>query len=379
MTDMKYRLLSFILLFSLLYSCDPLDIPVPEDENPLFESTFTLDGIVHEFQAGISDYIMFNDFFKDSLGIQTFVSRFEQENCDSDCVPTLEIQIRDRSVYNPTDFDINSSLSLDSYKYLDANDLPFLEQLLINGAYVGTAPSSLVEYSWNLNNAGIGQNQGTLTYDIVNDELLSVCLSAYDPDVDCLVLNCGLFSPFGKAECYMNLQVSTNPNGFVSIEALGFGQGNLRYRFQGGDYSPISTFQFIPQSNTSILVEMQNENGYTCQSSACFIVAQDSSDLSYSTIDMEYEFVGDTIAVNKFSEVSFIYTDESGVVFRSDLTEQSNQSKFLIEQFMDYVHNDFGSPTKQVNISFDVLLENESGKQIHIENGKGTIAIAYPE
>ena len=71
-------------------SCDPLDIPKPVEDDPLFESTFNIDGATHTFQAGTSDYIMNSDFTQDSLGVTTFVSRFEKDSCSQLCFPSLE-------------------------------------------------------------------------------------------------------------------------------------------------------------------------------------------------------------------------------------------------------------------------------------------------
>jgi hypothetical protein len=71
------------------------------------------------------------------------------------------------------------------------------------------------------------------------------------------------------------------------------------------------------------------------------------------------------------------YIDDNGKVFTSALKEQPSTSYLNILNVADFEMNEIGMPTKKVSIEFGCRLFNIDGSYIDVNNGYGTIGIAY--
>ena len=287
------------------------------------------------------------------------------------------VRIRDKADYDPNSFDVNNSLLHDEFSYALGYGPKLAHKLDVSATYVGANPIGTMEYNWDINDAQLSGQQNSISFNIVNDQSISVCLSAIDINQGCWLLNCGEFNPFGKAECLLNLEAFEQPSGTVNIIAHGTGNGDLVYSFQGSAFGKDNTYSFSPDQSTSILVEVRDNQDHRALASVCVITGLDS--LLISTLDMNYEFSGVQNNVKRLKEVTLVYTDENDVEYSSARIEQGPEQYFEILQLENYLKNDIGYSTKKVDLAFDVKLANHQSETIHIREGQATIAIAYPD
>jgi hypothetical protein len=83
------------------------------------------------------------------------------------------------------------------------------------------------------------------------------------------------------------------------------------------------------------------------------------------------------VAQDYYSTLNIQYIDDNGKVFTSALREQPSTSYLNILNVADFEMNEIGIPTKKVSIEFGCRLFNIDGSYIDVNNGYGTIGIAY--
>jgi len=82
-----------------------------------------------------------------------------------------------------------------------------------------------------------------------------------------------------------------------------------------------------------------------------------------------------------FSEVLIEYTNEDGMIFRSNAVDQNVESLFEITSVSDFARNENDQATVKLEVNFNCVLGNIDNVLADIEfnNAKATIAVAYPD
>ncbi|HTB05914.1 MAG TPA: hypothetical protein VK806_03100 [Bacteroidia bacterium] len=97
-----------------------------------------------------------------------------------------------------------------------------------------------------------------------------------------------------------------------------------------------------------------------------------------STYYMNYTLTPSPVAnTNGLSNVTIIYTNPSGTVYRSDDSTEAAGSDFHILSVSNYQNNENNQTTKMLHVKFNCTLYNKSGGSITIKNGDAIIAVAY--
>ena len=87
----------------------------------------------------------------------------------------------------------------------------------------------------------------------------------------------------------------------------------------------------------------------------------------------EFVFVpGDTL---QNETVLIEYTDESGVIFSSEITPQAQDAFFIIEDFEPFDANEKGNPTIKMEIDFSCKLASADGEVLKINSAFGIFAV----
>lgn len=84
-----------------------------------------------------------------------------------------------------------------------------------------------------------------------------------------------------------------------------------------------------------------------------------------------------TTGVNSGTIVEIAYTSPDNIAYCSNLGEQP-QSSFEVLVIEDFENNEFGQRTKKLTIRFTCDLYDVNNNVLHLTDGIGTIAVAYP-
>ena len=374
---MKFIPYSVVLFLLLLAACSPEQLPPEESTEPVFVSSFEVNGEARLLSAGLEDYYMYSDFTKVE-DIYTFSGELKEANCTNSCGERIRFSIQDfGAVTNEPAWNeaIDSILAMGNYDYIGETmaGASFMTLNLFANP-TGTAPFA---YQWttSMNDLDIFTDE-FLTIDISNQALpidvtLNVtdandCVSSHSKTIDIDQSNCEAMifvSTIGQnTSDSILLSVEASPNAIVTW-STGETTNEIEV-LQAGEYC----------------VTVNGIDG--CTASSCInILFIDPSTIAepYCTTSFDAE-IGEGVDSTTFinGRIKITYVDNNGTLFQSDLVAQDESNYFEILSSIDYDLNEQGQKTRQLEILFDCTLLSENGNSINIKNGTATIAVAYP-
>lgn len=170
---------------------------------------------------------------------------------------------------------------------------------------------------------------------------------------------------------YVTSQISLNPSPSIGRSEL--------WSYNGGPYQPFTVIGPPTDSITTVCLKSTDLTTY-CVAEKCKNVIIDTAVVTCAS---NFDVIKETVLmkdVRDFEEVTVIWEDENGKVYRSDRFEQPGSSEFTIIDSEDYKQVEDNVYSKKVTISCSLLLFGDSETEfVTFATSKSVIAIAYPE
>ncbi len=379
-----FRFYLFFLIFLVIASCKPEELPPINNGEPVFSMSGGSIGIT----AGEEDFYLFSDYQKDDQDVYSFIARFAKlSDCGMDCKEELLIEIRNAQVtVGSESVDIENALKPENYFYRVPDTLISNEQTILNltSHPDGTGPFfyhwEIADTSGNIDTFSTPNLKLNLA-NYANTPTLDVCLEIISNN-NCQIDYCNtIFLSPNTPKCQANFGVSSPPNPVeVELQAIMF-NGTAPYTFQW-NVDSIGEFLTVPITlpfNETFCVTITDTFGCTDEICKELNITQSlNASICGSRFSYEKTIEPGGSDSLQFSTVLIQYTDNDGVIYKSDFQQQPNSSNFKIIAVEDFENNEMGDKTKKLTISGDCLLYNEVGSMSIIFPFEGIIAVAYP-
>lgn len=381
----KFWIIILIAVLSIV-SCkkDPvIELPAETMGTPVFMNNSILDGNTLDFVAGEEDYYMYTEWSKDANDVHTFIGRFAEEDCETNCKESLQFEIRDISP-NATP---NMSLAL-----------PIGGMAARNESIVST--DDIVQVEFNLNtdvadpslifwrfdesqDAGIRLDVTNTIYNFSKSGLHTPTCSVQSEDG--ITSGQTRFLDFNQDfDCGGGFTVTEVADDKVELSAIVEGSTSaIDYLWLIGTEFFFGETITIDKASIEISKEyvlgITYDDGCYAESTRKMKV-DDDGDVIFTTSSYDYEILqtienGTQLHLGKFA---IQYTDPDGNVYRSDKKDQSETSSFQILSVEDYDNNENGQKTKKLTVKYHCNLYGDTDI-IRIDDGIATIAVAYPD
>jgi hypothetical protein len=369
---MKKNIVLFLLL-GIIMACNPEDLEIG-DSTPKFRADIEVDGVSKVFEAGNNGFYL-KPSYKIKNGVLIFQSEFlKDESCNEQCNEKLKIEIADYQLFEDTNFDVANSISAGTYEYVSPQENSLTSSFL---EVINTSISDVpVSTNWEI---------GEFDFESIFQNIISVEI----PELTSL-LNIGL--NIQGAGCQSTMRKSYSNNSLMnycdaSIKIIKTGEiiaatvvanGVAPFKVSWNNVNPSDTV-------AGLLVLNENVQGVISatveDATGCIINVEldmhGAIDQNCQA-DFSYNILEPLSAVSGLSAIKIEYTDEEGIIFKSEKTVQDPLSKFRIETIEEYIEDEEGNPTKAMDIVFNVLLKSSEGKIIRISEGQANIAVSYP-
>lgn len=364
-------------MVALYWGCDPVELPEPTENDPVFTLSGTLGGMPFDIAAGVDQYFMFTDVQLANGGEYIVSGRLEELGCQSGCNPGWQIEFR------------AAAAGLDSLLSPGLATFQALPDTVIETAY----RLQLEAVSTHSGNAGVQNHQWALFDGSV----------AEGPAVDIEILSSGLYpvslSTVTEDSCYsftaknvgFNLPGDSGCAAAFTLEAAGGDSLLLASYTPAGGGQPISLvwqdsilgeiISFFPQNQPeTICLEAIFEN---CSARACqsYLPPLQGAPAVICSNDFTASVLVDTsIVVEPVAQagVTIRHIAADGTRYSSDAPQDSS-AYFRITAAEPYEVNNEGQPTVRLSVEWSCRLYNEQGEPWRTVQAEGDIAVALPE
>lgn len=366
------------LLAALLFAnCQKIEIDPDFTATPVFSVDLNIDGEAKSFIAGESDYYQFTGKTSDN-GIYEFYGDLKQENCTDDCEASLKITFRGT---NDNAIDLFSNNS--SFKYKALNPAGTARaRVSLDAIPFGEPPYNHVwEFEDQPNQTGDHVEVEFDDLDLQRIKLTTTdglgCENVSERELDLSNIAPG---SSGCPEYIFFVQPldssSLDPYFFIFINSP-FGGNPDWIMWNDSTVGNVNCFH-IDSTYGEICATVYEQS---CVEEFCMTISGDSSSqtspssicATQFTSMEEFVFVpGDTL---QLETVLVEYTDESGMIFNSEITPQEANAFFNIQNFESYDPNENGKPTVKIDFDFSCKIASSSGEVLRIESANGVFAV----
>jgi len=110
-----------IILISLVFfawGCDPVDVPKPKNEEPVFSVRFEYNGESKNYLVGEDSLIIKPGFEVNNLGIPIYTSTVHREGCQSADCEKLVFKFNADMLYNQDNISFDNSFHKGTWEYV---------------------------------------------------------------------------------------------------------------------------------------------------------------------------------------------------------------------------------------------------------------------
>lgn len=373
------KLFIAVFLGLLIFSCKKKEFPEPKNDGAVFYASAEVNNVPVSFSAGNNGYYMLTSFNQNSENLYTFVSELKPKNCTNNCPYSLRFEFFDNQISSQGGTsNILNSIRQGLIPYYDS-----LNSIL-------TPSSFIVKFSSSFNKVAYTHNW--LFGDGGTSTLASPSHTYYTPgtynvcyDVSHGQGSSGICNVFKINNSNNSLRTAINVdqvsgNG-VQFSHVSTGNSNNTYLWDFGDgnFSTLENpYHLYPASGIFLACLTVKNNSDSAKHT--YYVNTDSSSVAAPNFKVESitPVYNSTNSVNNlFGKIRISFTDENGVVYKTDTKPQAMNNSFTINSITDYELNENNQKTKKLNISFNCRVFR-GDDVIEIKNGKAVIAIAYP-
>ena len=381
---MKAFVFYIFILTLFVVSCKPEELPPSETGNPVFY----LSNNDVNITAGEDDFYLFTDYSIDDQQVYSFAGRFAKtSDCETSCKEELLIEIRDAEQSSGSGVVIENALTIGNYSYKSINPVASEDSIILNLRAEPEGNGPFI-YEWTVTYQDTSMitelfdtEDVTLTFaNDFNFSFLDVCLNVKN-NVNCEMEYCNsIYLDPNSSKCQADFNIESNSPVLLELKAnMINGVPPFTYLWSTG----ANTDTFVVTHNGSLdqtfCVAITDSAG--CIDTICKNIFISGGGTTPIICASGYSYDKEIIPGNsdslQLSTVLIQYTDSDGVVYRSDLGQQSNSSSFKINVVEDYEPNENGDKTKKIEISGNCLLFDEF-LMPNFFPFEGIIAVAYP-
>ncbi len=380
---------------ALLASCNKVELD-PVDGEPVFVADLKLDGTAKSWQAGVHDYYMFSSFEKDEFEVHVFSGRFAKK--DSLVGESLSFHIRDFQQAGSGQPEVEDALSPGrDFSFADAsgNDTTWVLNLNTTwfaayNASESITPNLHMQYEWDFGDGIIDSNSFELVNHNYNSmpQNMPVTLTISASDNSCSSFIRRRVSVGNNAQCDMDLLATFNAAvGNIQLNAQPIGSQPFSFLWSNGaTVDSISLDSLSPGQNSASVTVTDNagctvEAGISAEWMPGVFPNICVAGFNYNISEQVDSILTPIITYYdslQFSKITIVYTNETGIEYRSDKQPQAPDAFIEIIKLEDYDLNENGEKTKRITLEFTCRLWNESGEFIDVTDGEAVIAVAYP-
>ena len=372
--------LAFLAIVLTTFGCQKLEPPVQSDDEPDFEVKVIIGAQDTTFAGGIDDYYMFSDFEKTSNGLHVFTGEFRDINCEENCPNSLKIKIYDFELSPESDIDINESIALDTEYEYASTDMEDTTYLMTFTPDLPEEATGNYEYIWTIDSEIFEQE----TVDVIKENRFygNVCLELVDANDMCNGNVCRNieFDEAVEEECFAKLIIADTLPGLDSVRLTVITSDGLlpnNILWNTGEITDtigvtmLDIFSFTGNSNTCPIAGEGQLNGNLTQPQNVF----------FCTPDFETEFDIEFTPLPEFviGKIVIEYIDENGVFYSSINNESGGFMNFRVTSLASYDRNERNQATVILEVEFSSTVVSAEGIALEIVEGRGTIAVAFPD
>ncbi|MFK7947989.1 MAG: PKD domain-containing protein [Saprospiraceae bacterium] len=383
----RFRKYYFLLSsFLFIIGCtDDTPLPSNTDGNVVFELSAIIDGQENIWAAGVDNQYMYTYTTQDSNGLTQFQGTLGEVGCQF-CSNSINFDF----VQSPNSNSINDLfVNGQTINYRDAT-IP-VQIIGYNTSFEvnlnGTAPYTF-DCDFGDGSTPINTSTSNFQHQYTQAGTYNVCVNITDA-TGCQSTICRDISTDNTMSCAVNFSVFNLGNGFTnSFFFHTYSAGVPPFNYQWNVPLDQTTIQnFVVQSPTvtinqlgtlNVDVAMTDDNGCDCS------LAQtvNFNNLDTASCAHRFDYLSQPITApgliqDYFSTLNIQYVDNNGIIYSSALGEQPNSSFINITNIEDFSANENDLPTKKITLEFACRLYDVDGNHKDLNNGSGTIGIAY--
>lgn len=371
-----FSLIGFSVFISILSGCKK-DYPVASNGNPVFYFSGNIDGSPVSLKAGVNDYYMYSSYVQDSSSnVYGFLGDLKQTNC-TNCNNRIQFRLNDFRVSLPgASVSIDSSLLSGYYPFQILGGVPILHSVNFTAVPSVDSSSTPSSYLWNFGD-GTTSSIANPKHVFARPGDYNVCLtinySNSPASSICNIVNVGV--PNSTFYASIQSSVAVNTMQFTGVVTGGTPPFNYSWDFGDGNTSTLQNgTHFYSSANIyKVCLQVKDANGYITNS------CSNISTQNFPGCITNFNFKPDTLGVSNpfaFSNVTILWTDNSGIAYTSNNSSQPTTSYFQIISVENYIKNQNNQSTKKLHVKFKCTVYNGNNTHI-IDNGDAVIAVSY--
>lgn len=374
---MKNTVHLLILFFlATLLACDPVELPDPQSDEPVFTLSGTLDGTAFDLAAGVDQYFMFTDAYPLDDDRYIAVGRLAELDCSSDCLPSWRFEFKGSREQ------ISNLLGTDTVGYTQPGRITVdtSYRLHLQASSTHLLNVDVWQHRWLLNDSIIS-TAAILEFPTQLDAEYPIALETLTED-SCYSYTERVIRATPQApDCDANFYIDSTVLD-MSVAATALPDGALPAQFLWQDSIPGDAITFpTPASPTSLCLQATYTDGCTARS--CQMVQPALGGLPASTcrnaIISETRIDTSVATIPGLAEgVSVHYQSEDGLWHASNTGRQPALSYFRILEATTFENNAAGQPTIKLTVAFRCQLFTQQGDPWRTVEGEGVIAVALP-
>ena len=379
----RSNLLLSLLLIIGMTSCKKniIDVPPSEVGEPVFRTSFQLEGTPQEMIAGDDEYFMFTEFTKDTDDIHTFIGSFANENCTSNCESSLQFEIRDFEPATGSTNGIDNTLAASALRFKDET-IPEADvyQVELKGEVENEDEVEETRLDFG-DNIGFALNRSEVIVNYIYDSTIGQVVPSFNVTEknENQVYHAMTLDYFNDKTYSADFSVTDLGNGQYELTASA-NQDVVEYYWNfiyTGQSVTLDEAELLADGEIELFVEYVDNPTFASFYRRTFKL--ENNTLSYASTNLDAKVLRRLEGGSKLQLSTFAiqYIDENGTIYRSDLQEQSNDAYFRILSTEEYLNNSNGEKTKKLEVEYDCKLFAADGSELRVQNGQGIIGIAY--
>ncbi|NBC08582.1 MAG: hypothetical protein GVY26_15440 [Bacteroidetes bacterium] len=365
-----------LLIVVVALSCEPVELPEPQSDEPVFTLSGTLDGASFTLAAGIDQYFMFTDAYPVDDGRYIAEGRLAELDCSSDCLPSWRFEFKGSPER------LSNLLGADTVGYTQPGRVTVdtSYRLHLQASSTHLLNTAVLQHRWLLNDSLVATD-ATLSLPVQLDNEYPLALETLTED-SCYSYTEQVIRARPQApQCAANFYIdSTLLDASVIATALPDGELPAQFLWQDSIPGDVITFP-TPATATSLCLQATYADGCTARS--CQMIQPAIGSFPTSTcrnaIVSETRIDTSTVVVPDIAEgVSIHYQNEDGISYSSNAGQQPTGSYFRILEASPFENNAAGQPTIKLTVAFRCQLFTQQGDPWRAVEGEGVIAVALP-
>lgn len=382
----KHSIIAALLAFSLLFiaNCKPREADFVDNVGtPVFSISGAVNGTPFQWLAGVNGYYMFSRFsYSATDTLQKLEAELKPTNCTT-CPNSMLISFNnvETAPAATTPVDISKIAAKDTFLYVNDSitTVPTVQYhfdfVVEDSGYI--TPS----YNWTFGD-GNGSTVKNPHHFYTDTITRNVCVTVTDGTTFCSKTTCNAVKPQPAGDtCLPDFDYITFGDTTVQF-VNNSSQGAVSYFWDFGLSGPTSNLQnpsFFYGKKGNYKVCLTATKG-ACSQTICKTIYLNDTAFNCAAA-FKYGNISSAVVFNtpdKKGKVTIVYTDENGVVYRSNIGSQTANSIFRVLSQKAYDPNERGEKTRQMNVVFKCRVFNSIGGFKDIDVSNATIAIAYP-